>query len=140
MSAAEGHAGGCLCGAVRYRLEGAPIRVGVCHCSLCRRNTGAPFAVLAVFDRSQLVHERGEQRHWDTPDYRRHFCPTCGSATYSECLSNTTLDVHVGALDDAAALTPTFELWTQDAATWVPRDPKWVSYQRGRGSGPTERE
>ena len=34
--------GGCLCGALRYRLDAAPLDIGYCHCSMCRRSTGAP--------------------------------------------------------------------------------------------------
>lgn len=34
--------GGCLCGAVRYRVTGKPYHVTHCHCSMCRRASGAP--------------------------------------------------------------------------------------------------
>lgn len=134
-----GLSGGCLCGAVRYRVEGVPARVGLCHCSLCRRNSGAVFATLAVYNQDQLAVEQGEQGSFDTPNYRRHFCRACGSATYSTCLSDDTLDLHIGTLDDPAALLPTYELWTEDAAGWVPRDGTWLSYPRER-TGPAARD
>jgi len=34
--------GGCLCGAVRYRMVGAPLSSAICHCASCRRASGAP--------------------------------------------------------------------------------------------------
>jgi len=49
------HAGGCLCGAVRYQVAGAPLRVGLCHCETCRRNTGASFGTFAVIRREQFT-------------------------------------------------------------------------------------
>jgi hypothetical protein len=42
--------GGCLCGAVRLIATGQPKRIYWCHCQSCRRHTGAPVAVFAVFD------------------------------------------------------------------------------------------
>ena len=49
------HAGGCLCGAVRYELaaEGA-FDAGYCHCSMCRRSTGAPVLAWALVRRSHF--------------------------------------------------------------------------------------
>jgi hypothetical protein len=35
--------GGCFCGAIRYEVEGTPFHATNCHCSICRRTTGAPF-------------------------------------------------------------------------------------------------
>ena len=51
MSAAAEHAGGCSCGAVRYRASGAPLWVAHCHCRDCQKNTGAPLATYAGFAR-----------------------------------------------------------------------------------------
>jgi hypothetical protein len=35
--------GGCFCGAIRYEARGTPFHETSCHCSICRRTTGAPF-------------------------------------------------------------------------------------------------
>lgn len=35
--------GGCLCGDVRIVAQGAPYRVGICHCLDCRKHHGALF-------------------------------------------------------------------------------------------------
>ncbi len=43
------HTGGCMCGALRYRVSGAPVLVGICHCETCRRNAGAPYQRDSVF-------------------------------------------------------------------------------------------
>ena len=44
------HSGGCLCGAVRYTVTGAPVRAVACHCKFCQRRTGSAFIVSIWFD------------------------------------------------------------------------------------------
>ncbi|MGE0222701.1 MAG: GFA family protein [Acetobacteraceae bacterium] len=46
--------GGCLCGAVRYRVQGDPIRVTICHCRFCQRATGTAYMVEPIFPRDAL--------------------------------------------------------------------------------------
>ena len=42
--------GGCLCGAVRYEAAEAPRRIGYCHCRMCQKAGGAPFAVAGTLN------------------------------------------------------------------------------------------
>ena len=51
---AEIHEGGCLCGSIRYRVVGDPIRAGVCHCTFCKRRSGSAFAVSGYFDEAAV--------------------------------------------------------------------------------------
>ena len=51
--------GGCLCGRVRYRVAGAPVRVTHCHCTLCRRSAEAPFLTWATFRAAAFAVTRG---------------------------------------------------------------------------------
>ena len=39
--------GGCSCGAVRFELRGEPLKVGLCHCTKCRKATGSAFLAYA---------------------------------------------------------------------------------------------
>jgi hypothetical protein len=72
-------AGGCLCGAVRYRLAGSP-GVHCCHCDMCRRATGSAFAVLAWIPFERLFWTSGRPRYRrSSPLAERGFCPECGS-------------------------------------------------------------
>jgi len=77
--------GGCLCGAVRYRLVGEPLMVAVCHCTTCQKNTGSAFstnlamppeAVEIVGDNLASYEERADA---DSPPFLRSFCARCGS-------------------------------------------------------------
>jgi hypothetical protein len=38
---AEVHEGGCVCGAIRYRVTADPLRVCACYCTFCQRRTGS---------------------------------------------------------------------------------------------------
>ena len=65
--------GGCNCGKVQVDIRGEPIRVGLCHCLTCRKETGTPFMAFAVWDRRQVT-VTGQTGSWTaTTDYR-HFC------------------------------------------------------------------
>ena len=71
--------GGCLCGAVRVTAQGAPLRVGLCHCLDCRKFHGALFHASAIFP-AAAVEITGE-----TGQYQgRAFCPRCGSSVFSQ--------------------------------------------------------
>ncbi len=125
--------GGCMCGALRYRARGEPIRVGICHCETCRRNTGAPFAVFAVFRRDQVTIESGETAfHQSSPASRRHFCKQCGSPVYSLWSGSADIDVYLGSLDTPEKLAPSYELWTVRRQPWLPDMPEHTLYERDR--------
>src|SRR6476469_7267337 len=49
--------GSCTCGAVRYRVRGEPTRVGVCHCTQCRHETGSVLMAFAVYPSEQFEYE-----------------------------------------------------------------------------------
>ena len=67
-------AGGCLCGAVRYSVRGAPLHVRRCHCADCRKESGSAFTVYAIWP-LEAFELTGELTTYDG----RAFCPRCGS-------------------------------------------------------------
>ena len=121
--------GGCLCGRVRIVAAGAPYRVGLCHCLDCRKHHGALFFAAAIFPEDAVTIE-GE-----THDFKgRHFCPQCGSSVFNRY--GDEVEVHLGALDAADQLTPTYELWTIRREAWLPEFPVAKRYERDReGAG-----
>ena len=131
------HTGGCLCGAVRYQVAGAPLRVGLCHCDTCRRNTGASFGTFAVVRRAQFALLSGAPAFFQSsPAGRRHFCAACGSPVYADWTNSDEIDIYVGTLDVPDALAPTYELWTVRRAPWLPAIEGLDRYARDR-SDPT---
>jgi hypothetical protein len=74
--------GGCLCGAVRYRVRGPLRGVVNCHCCRCRRTHGHVGAYTeAATERVTLLVARG--LHWYVTDGRaRGFCRECGASLF----------------------------------------------------------
>jgi len=102
-------AGGCLCGAVRYRATIDNERFGACHCSMCRKWTGGP--LLNV--RASSVTFEGEPSVYASSDWaERGFCATCGSCLFYRLQSSDgPLHVTYGSLDDPTGLTFTHQVF-----------------------------
>ncbi len=124
--------GGCLCGNIRVVANGAPYRVGLCHCLDCRKHHGALFYAAAVFP-EDAVQIMGE-----TTDYAgRNFCPRCGASVFAR--SGDEIEVHLGALDAPNQFEPTYESWTMRRERWLPDFSGMTQYKRDRdGEGRSE--
>lgn len=121
----ERFTGGCLCGSLRIAARGRPKRVGLCHCLDCRKHHGALFAAFAIFPAAAVTVEGA------AGDYAgRCFCPRCGSSVFSR--SGDEVEVHLGALDAADRLAPSYELWTIRREAWLPAFPLARRYERDR--------
>ena len=96
----EKRTGGCNCGKVRFQVEGNPIRVGVCHCQICRKDTGSSFNFFAVWS-AKNVATAGDTESWMHSTDHRHFCVACGSSLYSIVDGANEVEIRVGAFDDA---------------------------------------
>ena len=44
--------GGCMCGAVRYRISAKPMAAALCHCNRCRPQSGSAFSTVIILKRS----------------------------------------------------------------------------------------
>ena len=75
-------AGACLCGAVRYEVDGPLSHFTHCHCSMCRKHHGAPFASFVEGSAHAFRWLSGEHLVVDfrsSPARLRRFCQVCGS-------------------------------------------------------------
>jgi hypothetical protein len=111
--------GGCNCGQVRFETSGEPVRVGLCHCLACRKETGSIGNFFAVWP-ADHVSMTGETRSWKQTTDNRHFCATCGSSVFAMVDGADEVEIRVGAFDDAPTdFTPAYELW-------IPRRERWL--------------
>ncbi len=97
--------GGCLCGAIRFTVEGERSRVTYCHCSQCRRQTGHHYATVNV--RIECLHVAdSEAVAWyrSSEHAMRGFCPACGSALFWKSDGNGYISVMAGAFDSPTGL------------------------------------
>jgi hypothetical protein len=120
--------GGCLCGAVRYRIEAEPLVTRTCWCSDCQK-FGAGNATVNVVFPAEAVTIEGELRDYaSTADsgnaMHRRFCQVCGTpvTTGSEARPHL-LGIRAGTLDDPEIARPEITIWTSSAPSWAPIDP-----------------
>lgn len=132
QEAATANEGGCLCGAVRYRVSGAPQALTRCHCRSCRLASGAPSLAWAIFRAEDFALVAGKlSRFASSPGVERTFCATCGtSLTYRSADRPDAIDVTTATLDDASRFAPTKEIWTEHALAWQPLDATLPHYPR----------
>ena len=125
MSEAGKREGGCLCGAIRYRLTGEPVAVTVCHCGDCQRQSGSAFGMSLVVRREQLEILRGEPARYESraasgAGKHAFFCARCGVRLYNSLeRMPETFNVKPGTLDDTRWLAPRLHVWTSSRQPWV---------------------
>lgn len=115
-------AGGCLCGAVRYEASAQPYNITHCHCSDCRRSSGAAFVTWASFPRSsfRFTNPMVTAREVAWAGRLRSFCPRCGTPlTFLAGADAAEVDVTVCSFDDPCAVTPADHTWTNDQLPWI---------------------
>ena len=109
--------GGCLCGAVRYRVTGPLRPVVACHCSQCRRTSGhvAAFTACAAGD-LVLESDRGLRWYRSSPEAERGFCGECGSNLFWRQVAARSIRISIGAgtLDGAPSLALVAHAFTAD--------------------------
>lgn len=121
-------AGGCLCGAVRYEAEGAPLATAVCHCKNCQLQGGGAFSIVIVMP-AQAVRTSGTLKTYEDHGesgniVSREFCPECGSPIFSRIPSAPDVTIiKAGTLDDTSSLMPQMHVWCASAQPWLSLDP-----------------
>jgi len=113
--------GGCICGAIRYRVSGQPTNSMVCHCQSCRRVAGAPVVAWVTFPtaRFQLLRGQPSEFHSSEP-VQRTFCAACGTPlTYHHGDSAGSIDITTCSLDNPDLFPPTHHSWLSHDLAWV---------------------
>jgi hypothetical protein len=129
--------GGCLCGAVRYRIDGSARRTTNCHCIHCRRASGAPFVTWMEFPASAFTLLSGTLAGYESrPRVTREFCAQCGAQlTYRHADDPATIDVTACSLDDVREVTPEDHVWCDRMAPWVKLADGLPRFKLGRNDG-----
>lgn len=116
------HQGGCHCGAVRYEVSGEPQHVALCHCSDCRKSSGAPMVAWAAFAEDQFKLLGSAPVTFNSSgSAMRSFCPKCGTGLYyrnAEFLPGI-VDIQSATLDDPDALPPCAHIQTAERLGWM---------------------
>jgi hypothetical protein len=111
--ATETHSGGCQCGAVRFRVEGALGDASVCHCRMCQKAFGSFYAPLVSTRGANLVWTRGEPKRIQSSNAAaRGFCADCGTPLTYEAPDGVALAI--GAFDHPESIAPMIQ-WGAEA-------------------------
>lgn len=118
--------GGCQCGAVRYHCT-APLQyMHFCHCRMCQRAVGGPFAALGAVPREHLHWLSGAPRQFASSNIaRRGFCVDCGTPLSFEYLDSTHINLTLCSLDDPTAFTPERHFGIESQLPWLHLADHW---------------
>ncbi len=108
--------GGCLCGAVRYRVQGGPLRNVInCHCSQCQRTHGnfAAYAAAAI-DAVTFIEERGLRWYASSEAGRRGFCAECGASLFWRKEGSGSISIAAGSIDQPSGLRTIGHIYAVD--------------------------
>lgn len=118
------HTGSCLCGDVKFQIDGKLEPIQVCHCQQCRKAHGTPFATnISVPEGLFQLHsgQRALSQYESSPGKVRVFCNRCGSPVYSTRDSAPgVIRIHAGSLNEPLAVRPVAHFYTAYKCNWWP--------------------
>ena len=113
--------GGCFCGFIRYRFPVNDYPSGNCHCSMCRRISGAPYVSWMAIPVSDFEYSQGEPKKIISSSHgSRYFCPDCGTPVV--CLLEEYPEqtyITINSLDKPEDFEPKGDMYTEDKLPWV---------------------
>ena len=111
--------GGCMCGAVRYRVTSLNPAVLACHCRQCRRMSGHVYAATAAaHDDFELTEASGLAWYDSSKASRRGFCKFCGSSLFFDHGPDEPIGIAAGSLDDDAGLALAAHIYLDEAGRY----------------------
>jgi hypothetical protein len=113
--------GSCLCGGVRFAYARAVTPVGMCHCSLCRKVSGAASNATIVVPETDFEWTAGEElrRVFTRPTgWKTTFCATCGSPLPQTLRGYAAYWVPAGLLDDDPGPVVGGHIFVDSRASW----------------------
>lgn len=137
MTTSQTLTGGCLCGAVKYDIDGSPFDADYCHCNICRKNVGA-FAVCWMdFRVEQISWISGKPKEFNSSEtIRRGFCEQCGtSLSYRSTEYPGYCSLTIASLDNPNQVTPNYHIYTEDQVKWLKIEDNCQRYPKSRSGG-----
>lgn len=127
--------GNCLCGRVRYEINGKIGPAGNCHCATCRKAQGGAFATNAPVRSKyfQLLSGADSVTEFESsPGKKRCFCRNCGSPLWSRRASEPDIiRIRFGLLDSDPGRRAIGHVWVSEKAAWYEISDDLPQAQRG---------
>lgn len=130
--------GSCLCKGIRYEVEGQFGRVVNCHCSMCRKATGAAFRTRVTVPAASFHWLGGEQlvaRYESSPGETRTFCRVCGATLATFYADHPDeIGLPLGTLDDDPGVKPSAHVYVASKAPWFEIADELPQFSEGIGA------
>jgi len=113
--------GRCLCGGIRFEIDGPFTAMLHCHCSMCRKHHGTAFATWVAAPLSGLRITAGNEligRYESSPGIHRSFCTRCGSVTPEASEEMGVVVAPAGNLQGELGITPQSHMFVGSKAKW----------------------
>ncbi len=127
--------GGCFCGRIRYEAGGEPFNASVCHCTICRRTSGAPFVAWFSVPRSQFRVTGEPRRFRSSGKATRSFCSECGTPLTFERDQADEIDITTASLDDPNGVPPADHIYASTRLGWVRLADGLPEFRQARSEG-----
>jgi len=126
--------GQCFCGNVRYEITGVPSSETNCHCSICRRTSGAAFVTWFSVGIDEFRITSGVPRELKSSDHAvRSFCADCGTPlTFHSRRTANQIDVTSCSLDDPNQALPRDHTYIADKLSWIQLNDGLPAFQESR--------
>ena len=113
--------GGCQCGAVRFAISAPPTKVSICHCRMCQKAAGAPFASFAEIEHGDFAWTRGTPVFFASSSLaRRAFCDQCGTPlSFKYDTPTARMYTTIGSLDHPEGAPIIKQFGIESRLTWV---------------------
>lgn len=111
--------GSCLCGTVQFQLLSEPENMSHCHCSICRKIHGTPFATYVQTSGVKwLAGEDNISTFQSSENFHRCFCKTCGSVLPETIDGADYTFVPAGTLEGKVNARPEKHIFATSKAEW----------------------
>ncbi|HET8707713.1 MAG TPA: GFA family protein [Pseudomonadales bacterium] len=116
------YTGSCLCGGVKFEINGELEPIQMCHCSQCRKAQGTAFVTNIPVQEQNFRLLSGEpllSYYESSPGKHRVFCKQCGSPVFSKTTALPgVIRIRAGTLDGELNTRPAFHFYTEFKANW----------------------
>ena len=115
--------GRCLCGDVQFEISDEALGMGICHCRICQRFTGAPAHAWVAFSKKAVRFTHGEPKYFSTSLIaERGFCGNCGASLTYQLMKPEESDFLVictASLDRPEEFAPTWHAGVESQMPWL---------------------
>ena len=113
--------GGCHCKTIRFKSEEETFWVGACYCIDCRKISGAPYVVWAMYNTESIKFLKGVPKKYSSSEnVNRSFCENCGSSlSYQYKAKPEKIGIPVGSFDNAKNFQIKKHIWISQKLPWI---------------------